>query len=193
MLLKKNWMLTMVNRFLKYIFYWTWDKITFIVNAPDRINEFSKYQNAHDGFIYNLTDYWYKERFRGEWQKVLSHTKITLYQVNRVYLLQNPTYVPPLERTMKYYIENRFWSAFNFFELDTFNWSDEEYYNDILMNKTLSIYYVIPKEDKPFILLATLDKGVLEYLEQYDNIKVPLYKIRRRQIVYDEKENICIV
>lgn len=100
--------------------------------------------------------------------------------------------MPPVTETMEYYIEHGFWSALNFHEIDTFDWSNEDFYNGILMNKGLEIYYVITTKE-PIILLATLEQGKLEYLKHYNNIRVPLYKIKRRQVVFEEEQNVCIL
>ncbi len=177
---------------MKYVLTFIWDIFTFIIAIFDKVKEYRRYKLLDDGFIHNRMDYEYKNRFRLEWGKVLSSIPITLNDLKKVYSIQSTTYVPPVTKTMEYYIKHRFWSALNFHEIDTFDWSDEEFYNGILMNKGLEIYYVITTKE-PIILLATLEQGKLEYIKHYNDIKVPLYKIRRRQVVYEEEKGVCIV
>ncbi len=177
---------------MRYILIFILDIFTFIVTIFDRVNEYKDFKNTDEGFIHNLMDYEYKDRFRLEWEKVLSSIPISLNDLKKVYSIQSTTHVPPVTETMEYYIEHGFWSALNFHEIDTFDWSNEDFYNGILMNKGLEIYYVITTKE-PIILLATLEQGKLEYLKHYNNIRVPLYKIKRRQVVFEEEQNVCIL
>ena len=180
--------ISLVIRYLAYLFC---DVLAFIVTIFDRIDEYSSYKLIDETSIHNLMQFNYKEEFRLEWKKTLLFTCIDLEDIDVIYRLQSTIYVPRIYKTITYYVEHGFWSLLNFHMIDTYNFSNDEYYNDILMNKGLQVYYVKAKEKK-IVLLATVYQGQLEYIYHY-NKKVSLYKIRDRQVVYEREKNICII
>lgn len=68
---------------MRYILIFILDIFTFIVTIFDRVNEYKDFKNTDEGFIHNLMDYEYKDRFRLEWEKVLSSIPISLNDLKK--------------------------------------------------------------------------------------------------------------
>ena len=160
-----------------------WDKIILLLCLWQRVDELKSFRNLHRfntpqaPSLYSIWDTLFEQ------QPQIKNTEI-----DKIYKLNSSIFFDWSLQRVDYYITNHFWSLLDFFEIDTWNWSNE----DVFGNPSL-ITYVIFKKDEMEIVIVSLQNQQYKLLKSYSLKRLPLWKFKRRQLVYEKNKGFLSI
>lgn len=166
------------------------DKIieaTFFFTKPDELKSYKNRKEYSENF---LNDFAHQERIENIWRSLLNEQlAINNKEICEIYRVNFTQLLDWSVSKIKYYIENRFWSSLDLFEVDTWNWRNK----DVFDNASLINYIIVKKDKSNLIVLTSLHNQKYTLLKTYHIQKLPLWKFKRRQMVYSTEKGFLSI
>jgi len=137
-----------------------------------------------------LREYNYTEKMAKIWA-TLDDQGISLDrdELDRIYRLNSSWMQDWTVKRVDYYIRNHFWSLLDFFEVDSFNWSDEQVFD----TPSLVTYGVFGKNKKITIIVVSLKEQRYQLLKSYKLKRLPLWRFKKRQLTYEKDKGFLSI
>jgi hypothetical protein len=171
-----------VINLLIWPFVFIWDKVIFLLSIGQRSNELESFERRKEYSELFLNDFEHQEKIKVIWSTLFKEQfPIPETSINKIYRLNNTIFIDFSLKRITYYISNHFWSLLDFFEIDTWSWSDK----DVFEQPSLITYAIIKKDKTVNIVVASLINQQYTLLRSYTIKKIPLWKFKKRQLAYD--------
>jgi hypothetical protein len=173
---------------------WLWsfikDKVihvAFLFTKSDELSSYKEIKEYSENFLNNFN---HQEKTRKIWLSLFNE-KMPVRQkdISKIYRL-NFTFLSDLSlKRVQYYIDNHFWSLLDYFEIDTWNWRDQ----DIFESSSLITYLIITNNGLSILILTELHEGKYEVIKTYYIKRIPLWKLKSRKLVYSSEKGFLSI
>lgn len=110
-------------------------------------------------------------------------------EINKIYDLNYTIFFDFAFKRVDFYIKNHFWSLLDLYELDTWKWSDQ----NIFTAPKLVTYAIFKKDGGIMIIVVKLEDRKYSLLRHYNIHRLPLWKFKRKELVYEGKDGFISI
>lgn len=184
--------------FIKYVFNFILDRFFFIINLQNKVNElriiednkklYDDVKRIYPSFnIDTETEELDKMNWLNEWNTIFRYNlNITIKDVNYIYLLKLTYDLPNVRNKLEYYVSNKFWNLLENWEIDTWNWSNDQVFG----TPAIALFLIKYKDNKQKIIFVGIyNRGSLTYLKSYDVYNLWINWFRSRKLIYNKKHD----
>jgi hypothetical protein len=177
-------------RFFRYLFLYIWDKVILLLFLFQKEN--GTRLRLSSGLVYerlaDRTDV--SENVREIWSSLFDgQLSINELTINKIYDLNFTIFSDSSFKKIDYYIKSHLWSLLDLYEIDTWGFPDQ----NVFTPPKLITYAIFEKDGGIILLLVTLEKKKFTLLRSYDINNIPLWKFKRKGLVYDKKDGFLSI
>lgn len=169
--------------YLSRLCFYFCDKIAFMLNRLEKVDEFKSYSTINNYVQKNQNDFDVKSNGELIW-KSLFNSELTIEQscIEKVYNIKKTYLYDIILDKIKFYIHYKLWNLLDGYEVDTSKWTNEQ----IFFVPSLYVYLVVLTNGQMIIILTSLSEKKLKLIELYQIETVNIHLFRRRQMVLDK-------
>lgn len=167
--------MTIINYFL--------DKLSYFLNLSEEEDEFKSYNIIKNFSEKELIGHDYKRSGFEIWKTLFNdNLGIDFNEVDKVYNIKRTYFNTYTVEKINYYIANKFWNLLDRYEIDTWNWTDEE----VFLVPSLYVYCIFVKSQKQTLVIATLKDEKFTFMKKINVDNLSLSNFKHRQLAFSK-------